>query len=303
MNRTHTFRTAALIALPFLLLPAGIWLTNTAAQLWYIEAAPFQPWQGVRWLLRALYVGGAILGWRARRPIWFYPWLAFAVYEAVAVLMSLVVDLLAPFWDSFLAYAPTSLSETTPLLLAAAFYLLVLPLSPSLALYLWPGRQPLQKPLAAYAAFPPAALTFPLISAVAIVEDVGGMPRGMMQLGVEGMPPLATLFAAVCAVTCAIVFWRPPLALLRMRANLAQKAVLTGGVPLCHLIYLTTLVVYSFREQLVFTEDYQLFLISIGLGWLILSGPFLLPPLLQFPARLLKSTRRMFLQSVVERNG
>jgi len=66
MNRSHTFLTAALIALPFLLLPAGVWLTNTTAELWYIEAAFFQPWQGVRWLLRSVTSGGA--SWACPRP-------------------------------------------------------------------------------------------------------------------------------------------------------------------------------------------------------------------------------------------
>lgn len=302
MNRTHTFLTAALIALPFLLLPAGIWLANTAAQLWYIEAAPYQPWQGVRWLMRALYVGGAILGWRARRPIWFYPWLSFAVYEAVAVLMLLVVGILARFWNTYLGDGPTSLLGAAFYLLGAAFYLLFVSFSPSLAVNLWPGRPPLQRLLAAYIAFPPAALTFPLISAAVIEKDAGGMPRGMMQLAMEGMPPLATLVAAVCAATFAIVFWRPPLALLRGRANLAQKAVLTGGVPLCHFLYLTILIVHSFGEEPDYTGDLWIYLVSVGLGWLILSGPLLLPTLLQLPARLLKSNPGMLLRAAVRRN-
>ena len=32
----------------------------------------------MRWSLRAVYIGGAYLGWRAGRPRWFYPWLGFA---------------------------------------------------------------------------------------------------------------------------------------------------------------------------------------------------------------------------------
>lgn len=273
MNRTHSIRTAALIALPFLLLPAGVWLANTTAELWYIESAPFQPWQGVRWLQRFVYIGGAILGWRARRPIWFYPWLSFAVYETVAVLMLLAVGLLAHFWNPFLEYVLASSLSTTLLLLAAAFYLLVLPFSPSLAVYLWPGRQPPEKPLIAYTAFPPAALTIPLVLATAIVED-----GGMAQFATEGMPPLATLFAAVCAATSAVLFWRPPLALFRGRTKLAQMAVLFGGVPLCHSLFWTILIGYSFGEQFDYKNDIQLILTTAGLGWLILSGPLLVPP-------------------------
>ena len=87
MNRTGAIRTATLIALPFLLLPAGIWLGLTAARQF-----PILDWWGVvRWSVRAVYIGGAYWGWRAGRPRWFYPWLGFAVYEAVATLLSLAV--------------------------------------------------------------------------------------------------------------------------------------------------------------------------------------------------------------------
>ena len=43
--------------------------------------------QGVIWSLRVIYVGGAFVGWRAGRPPWFYPWLGFASYAAVAALL------------------------------------------------------------------------------------------------------------------------------------------------------------------------------------------------------------------------
>ena len=87
MNRIGAIRTATLIALPFLLLPAGIWLGLSAARQF-----PVLDWWGVvRWSVRAVYIGGAYWGWRAGRPRWFYPWLGFAVYEAVATLLSLAV--------------------------------------------------------------------------------------------------------------------------------------------------------------------------------------------------------------------
>lgn len=291
MNRTHTFRAAALIALPFLLLPAGVWLANTAAESWSIEAAAFHPWQGVRWLLRAAYVGGAFIGWRAGRPIWFYPWLGFAVYEAVAVLLLLAAGSTARLGVTMLDAGPA-------VVLGQFLFALLVSFSPSIAVSLWRGKKPLQPPLAAYTAFPLAALTLPLILSAAIQKE-GMMPSGMLQAGVEGMPPFATLLAAILAAIFAVLYWRPPLALFRGRANSAGMAVLFGGVPLCHFLFLTVLIVYSFGEQLDYIGDLQIFLISVGLGWLILSAPLLLPPLLYLPARLLKSSPERLLRSAV----
>ena len=155
MNGTYTIRTAALIALPFLLLPAGVWLVNTAAELWHSEVAWFYPWQAVRWLMRFAYVGGAFMGWRAGRPIWFYPWLGFAVYEVVAVLMLLASGPLVHLWVTILGDGPI-------VILGGLLYMLVVSFSPSFAVFLWLGRQPLPEPLAVYTAFPSAALTIPL---------------------------------------------------------------------------------------------------------------------------------------------
>ena len=284
MNRTYTIRTAALIALPFLLLPAGVWLVNTAAELWHSEVAWFYPWQAVRWLMRFAYVGGAFMGWRAGRPIWFYPWLGFAVYEVVAVLMLLAAGPLARLWVTLLGNGPI-------LMLGGVLYLMVVSFSPCLAVSLWRRKQPLQRPLAAFAVFPPAALTLPIFFSAVIAEDSGGLPNGMMQLGIEGMPPLATLVAAVSAAICAVLFWRPPMALFRGRENFARMVVLFGGVPLSHSLFLIPLIVFSFGETLGGFDDAPLFLISAGLGWLILSGSLLFPPLLQRLIRLLRVER------------
>ena len=113
----------------------------------------------------------------------------------------------------------------------------------------------------------------------------------MMQLGIEGMPPLATFVAAVSAAICAVLFWRPPMALFRGRENFARMVVLFGGVPLSHSLFLIPLIVFSFGETLGGFDDAPLFLISAGLGWLILSGPLLLPPLLQRLIHLLSAKR------------
>ena len=108
MTPTQTIRTAALIALPFTLLPAAYWLAGNAP-----APAPPGLWlQGVIWSLRVVYVGGAFIGWQAGRPQWFYPWLGFASYAAVAVLLQFAIPLMD--WSSgvfavFLDYAIISL--------------------------------------------------------------------------------------------------------------------------------------------------------------------------------------------------
>ena len=281
MNSTHTFRTSALIALPFLLLPAGVWLANTTAESWYFEATHFQPWQGVRWLLRLTYVWAAILGWRARRPIWFYPWLGFAIYEVTAVLILLVAGAIADLWVTMLGDGPA-------VVLGQFLFALLVSLSPTVAVILWRTKQPLHGPSSAFILFPPAALTLPLLLSVIIENDVGGMPRGMLQLGVEGMPPFATLAAAVTAAIFAVLYRSPPRALSRCREDAARIAVLLGAVPVTHLFFWIILITFSFGERLDFQSDSWLLLISTCLGWLILTVPMLLPPLLNLPARILR---------------
>ena len=148
MNGTNTIRTSALLALPFLLLPAGVWLVNTSAEIWQVEVAWFYPWQGARWLLRAVYVGGAFMGWRAGRPIWFYPWLGFAVYEVVAVLMLLAAGPLARLWVTLLGNGPI-------LMLGGVLYLMVVSFSPCLAVSLWRRKQPFAKAVGGLCCIPP----------------------------------------------------------------------------------------------------------------------------------------------------
>ena len=252
MNRTDEIRAATLIALPFLLLPAAVWLADDApAQL------PAPEWaQGVRWALRTIYIGGAILGWRAGRPHWFYPWLGFAVYEAIAVMLQLAFRIMA--WTDGYALAILGL-----LLLPLAF-------TPYFAAALWLGwRQP-QRMLAAYTVFPHAALTIPLFL---LVEE--GMTAGAWR---------ADLLAAAAAAVAAILFWRPPSLLLRRGEKRARAALLFGGVLLAQLLYL-----FGFGLLDMSDAGFGALLLPIplaGLGWLILSGPLLLPPLLQSLIRL-----------------
>ena len=232
MNRTYTIRTAALIALPFLLLPAGVWLVNTAAELWHSEVAWFYPWQAVRWLMRFAYVGGAFMGWRAGRPIWFYPWLGFAVYELVAVLMLLASGPLVHLWVTHLGGWPHRYSGRRALYVGR----LILAIFCGLPLA---GQATIAGAAGGLYRIPLCRIDdCPLYLSAVTAENVGGTPGGMIQSGMEGMPPLPQrLLAAVFAAICAVLFWRQPLALSRGRVNGARMVVLFGGVPLSHFLF------------------------------------------------------------------
>ncbi len=153
MNRSKAARSAALIASPFLLLPAAIWLGATdVAQLPALDW-----WWVVRWSLRAVYVAGAILGYRAGRPRWFYPWLGFAVYEAVAT------QLVWPAPHMASAFEERDFGTVTKLLLLAFF---LFSFTPYFASLLWVGWQSSRRLLAVHTVFPHAALAFPLLTYV-----------------------------------------------------------------------------------------------------------------------------------------
>ena len=255
MNGTFTFRTAALIALPFLLLPAAVWLAVNAP-----EPLPATIWsQGVRWSLRAIYIAGAYLGWLAGRPRWFYPWLGFAVYGAVAALLQLAFGIMtwgdssSPFW--------------------LGVVLIPLAFSPYFAAATWLGWQRSQRMLAAYTVFPHAGLTIPLFLLV-IGEIAGAELQGALQ-------------SAAGAAVVAIIFWSTPLTSWRRGKKWEQAALLFGSVILTQALFLTSYAnVVDFRQSL---SALLLLIPLVGLGWLILSGPLLLPPLLQWLIRLLKA--------------
>ncbi len=254
MNGTYTFRAAARIALPFLLLPAAVWLAVTAP-----EPLPANVWtQGVLWSLRTIYVAGAYLGWLAGRPRWFYPWLGFAVYAAVAALLQLTIAILS-WGDS------RSLSWLGIFLIPLAF-------SPYFAAAVWLGWQRSQRLLAAYTVFPHAGLTIPLFS-LAIGEISGGDWQ-------------AALLAAAGAAAVATVFWSTPLTQWRRGEKWEQTVLLFGGVILTQTMFL---IGYPFLGNFGQNLSVLLLLLPlIVLGWLILSGPLLLPPLLQWLIRLPK---------------
>ena len=254
MTPTQTIRTAALIAQPFMLLPAAYWLAGNAP-----APAPPGLWlQGVIWSLRVVYVGGAFIGWQAGRPQWFYPWLGFASYAAVAVLLQFAIPLMD--WSSgvfavFLDYAIISLV-----------------FSPYFVTALRVGWRRSQRVLGAYTVFPHAALIIPLFQLVG--GDVFGHDLRFLTL------------SALSAAAFAALYWRPPTALFRGKREWSQAALLFLGVTVSNLVFLLGFgYEYGFERGLGFL----ILLVPLaGLGWLILSGPILLPPLVQWLFRVLR---------------
>ena len=276
MKRTETIRTAALIALPFLLLPAAYWLA--VAMPGRLSANEAE--HAARVLLRAAYIGGAVLGLLAGRPIWFYPWLGFAVYEAVAVMMLLVERFIPDGWrliagagmDFFLFGLLPEFGEPVPRLLRVSLFLLVF--SPFFATALWVGWRRSQRPLAIYTVFPQAALTLLLylsikFGPVTVAETVVIIPP------------------AVASAVVAIFFWRlPPVVAPRLK-NGDHVLVLYAGVPLVHLCYFLGVVLVKGEFA---AEPFIIFFpLFTYVGWFILTIPLLLPLLLQLLIRELKS--------------
>lgn len=257
--RAHLLSTT-LIALPFLLL-AGIWLVP--AEQWYAAVFPVDPWWAMRWLLRGLYIGGAVLGWRAGRPRWFYTWLGFAVYEAVAILL----------WPNFFLWSAV-VSE--PLFFFLALVTLPLAFVPYFVVILWMGWPRTQRLLAAYTIFPHAALMVPLF----IFVDVQEMQIFSSVFG------LASVLPALATAAIAIVFWYPP-GFFRRQESIWRGILLFGGAALVQLLSLASfLVADPFADGLLF-----LVVPLICLSWVILSGPLLLPALIQWLLRILRSAQ------------
>lgn len=267
MNRIYTIRTTALIVLPFILLPVAYWLAVNAP-----DPVPAAAWsQGVTWSLRAIYIGGALLGWRAGRPHWFYTWIGFAVYAAVATLLQFALRTLA-WGDGF-----------TQVLLGVV--LIPLAFTPYFAAAVWLGWRRSQRLLAAYTVFPHAALTFPLFL---LVEG-----------GPSGVDWRAVLFPSTGAAAVAALYWLLQSTLWRVGKNRAKAALLYGGVIVPNSLFLIGLEFLDDLESFLNTTFVLIFF--VGLGWLILSGPFLLPPLVQWLIRVLRAAN--FSASLLQKVG
>ena len=257
MIRTDTFRSSALIALPFMLLPAAFWLADNAPGP--IPAGGWQ--QGVIWSLRIIYFGGAFVGWQSGRPRWFYPWLGFAVYAAVASLLQFALRVIA--WG-----------PSYPLAFLG-YILVLLAFTPYFAASLWLGWRRPQRLHAAYTVFPHAALIIPLV----LLVD-GGMSGGDWR---------GALLSAIGAAAVAILYWRLPSMFGRREQIWPQAALLYGGVILTHALFLAS---FSYMEGLRGVLNALIMLVPlVGMGWVILSGPILLPPLAQWLIRALKAEK------------
>ena len=254
MNRTFNFQTAALIALPFMLLPAAYWLAANPP-----SPAPPNLWtQSVIWFLRAVYVGGAFIGWRAGRPHWFYPWLGFVAYAAVAVLLQFTIPAIGRGTGDFFVFL--------------GYALLVLAFSPYFVTALWAGWRRSQRLLGAYTVFPHAALIIPLFQ--------------LVQGDVYGQNWRFITFSAAAAAAFATLYWRPPTMIFRGRKDLPQAALLFIGVAVSNLFFLLG---YGYGYGFGISLDILIILVPlVGLSWLVLSGPLLLPPLVQWLVRVLR---------------
>ena len=254
MNRTLTIHTAALIALPFLLLPAAYWLAGNAP----FPAPPGMWLQSVIWSLRLIYVGGALIAWRIGRPHWFHTWLGFAVYAAVATLLQFVLSVLE--WESGVFQ------------IVLGFLLILLAFSPYFVTALLVGWRKSRRLLAAYTVFPHAALILPLVLLVQ-TDSVGGDWR-------------FALLSAVAAAIFASLFWLPSSTRLYSKKSWPRAALLFGGVIVTNMLFLLD---YGYVENLRGVLSMFLTLIPlVALAWLILSGPLLLPPLAKWLTGILR---------------
>ncbi len=280
MNRTRTIRTAALIALPFLLLPAGVWASGAV----YESTSDLQWWWVARWSLRAIYCSGALWGWLAGRPRWFYPWLGFASYEATAVLLSLFSSIV-PDGHSLFGTLAISLftfgissafipAEVGPSFWPRDFLLFLLVFAPYLAITLGIGWRSSRRLLAVYAVFPFAALTLPLLFFV---------ERG----NYSSEDYVALLPSAVTAAIFAV--WYSWLASDESMAQWDWGAllILVHGV----LFAAAGLLLGYFLKNPPLNEIAVLFglVLPTYVGWMILSITLLLPPLLQLPGWLFRT--------------
>ncbi|MDE0141824.1 MAG: SPFH domain-containing protein [Caldilineaceae bacterium] len=248
MSRTFSFHTAALIAIPFLLVPAAFWLGINVPD----SLSPGLWRQSVIWALRILYVGGAFVGWLAGRPLWFHSWVGFAVYAAVATLLQFTLSVMG--WQSGVFAAVQDL-----LLILFAF-------SPYFVNVVWAGWHSSKRLLAVYTVFPHAALIIPLALLVQ-GDSVGSNWRYV-------------LLSAAAAAVIALLFWLPSATRLFNDKSWPRATLLFGGVIFTNMFFLLS---YGYVENLRgFMGMFTVLIPLVGLSWLILSGPLLLPPLVKW---------------------
>lgn len=236
-NRRALTPTDLLIALPYLLLPAGMALT-LFVQSFSTDPYDYTGWWVARWAVRLLFVAGAYAGWRLGRPRWFYVWLGFAVYEAVATLL-IPLDILEGTGLAWLVL---------PAFLFAFF--------PYFAAILWLG--PGQSRLASYSVLPHAALTYPLF--------FFALPDFFREQ--EWFLVGASAASGVLLAGIAIQFWQPAPPGVRLSDRAWRWLLLYTGVGVAVLAQMFVIVSQQREWMALF-----LALPLTFLGWLILSVP------------------------------
>ena len=280
MGRAETIRTGAFIALPFLLLPVGVWAAETVNE----STLDLQWWRAVRWSLRAVYIGGALWGWLAGRPRWFYPWLGFASYEATVILLLLfhgivpdshsLFNTLVSNLFTFGFLALISPFQAGPTFWPRDFLLFLLVFAPYLTVALGFGWQRSRRLLALYTVFPHAALTLPLFF--------------FAERGALSSSDFVTLLpAAVTAAAVAVFFHRQSSDELSEKWDWVRTSTLYFGVPLSNLGLLLGFSLVGHPGS--FDGAMFALILSTYIGWLLLSAPLLLPPLLQLPTWLYRT--------------
>ncbi|MBX3013334.1 MAG: SPFH domain-containing protein [Caldilineaceae bacterium] len=235
-------KAVLLLLLPYLLLLGLVLLAQLLPQTTGLPTHPL--WLGLRWLVWIIFMGGAYLGWRltapSQRPIWWYSWLGFAVYEMVGLL--LVGDFL---FITTMTQSRSSLALLGILFTGVAFlpYGIV---SVSLA-----QRDP---QLAQWTIWPHAALTLPLF----LLSPAGLFGAAMIEMSTLVLPLL------VAIVLLSLFGWQP--AFRRSRH-------LYGGMVVCQAAYAINL------AQADGPWAALTFLPWTLLGTVILSGPLILLPL------------------------
>ena len=238
---------------------------------------------------RALVVAGNIHwggdSWLAGGPSDLVLSLAgFAVHEAVAILLLLVYSFV-PEGYSLISHIIVDfllLGLFPELDLTATWFervfLFLLVFSPYFATVFWLGWQRSQRPLAAFAVFPHAALAMFLYF--------------LVQFGPVSISEFLILVApAAAAAIVAVFFWRPPSDVARRLEDGDRVEVLYVGVPIVQISLLFGTILFE-GEGDALTFFFFLFFLTL-LGWIILSAPLLLPHLPQLLLRALK-TNGMF---------
>lgn len=253
MNPAHAFRNASLIALPFLLLPAAFWLGINVPD----SLSPGLWRQSVIWSLRIIYVGGAFVGWLAGRPLWFHSWVGFAVYAAVATLLQFALSVMERQSGVFAA--------------VLGLLLILFAFSPYFVTVVWAGWHSSKRLLAAYTVFPHAALIVPL--ALLVQGDSVGSNWRFVLLSALGAALIASLFRLSSATR------------LYSDKSWPRATLLFGGVIFTNMLFLLS---FGYVENLRgILSMFTVLIPLVGLAWLILSGPLLLPPLVQWLAGIL----------------